>query len=348
MAGRSHAVELADGLEFDGVVAVTVQCQQFSGAEDKCRSPAPLQPELNFSANERNHLHVKLGFASGNGLNNNLPVNLSAWAADLEDDVKDINGRDRSHLLTAWYRHDFRVAGASEIQLTMGIIDATDYLDHNRYSNDEYSQFMNAALVNAPSTWLPSYDVGAALEWDSGDWSLRGVAMNVGSDGPGGSYDFFGLQVGRRVNSGLGEGNYRAILAATSHDLPEPGGDGDARGKQIILSFDQQLGPYWGGFVRIAVEDDAAAINYDALYSAGIDIVGQAWGRPLDNIGVAYGYLDGGNLEIDRSQVAEAYYRLALRAQLWLTADVQYISEELDAAENAEGWVFGLRASFEF
>ena len=190
MAGRSHAVELADGLEFNGVVAVAVQCQQVSGAEDKCRSPAPLQPELNFSANERNHLHVKLGFASGNGLNNNLPVNLSAWAADLEDDIKDINGRDRSHLLTAWYRHDFRVAGASEIQLTMGIIDATDYLDHNRYSNDEYSQFMNAALVNAPSTWLPSYDAGAAIEWDSGDWSLRGVAMNVGSDGPGGSYDF--------------------------------------------------------------------------------------------------------------------------------------------------------------
>ena len=231
MARHAHAVELADGLELTGVVAFAAQCQQFSEADDTCRSPSVLQPELNFSPDPRNHFHLKLGFASGNGLNSNLPVNLSAWAADLEDDVKDINGRGRDHLLTAWYRHDFRVAGPGGIQLTIGIVDATDYLDQNRYSNDEYSQFMNSALINAPSNWLPSYDAGAAFEWDAGDWSLRGVAMNVGDDGSGGSYDFLGLQLGRTVSSSLGEGNYRVVLAATSNDIAEPGGDRDARGK---------------------------------------------------------------------------------------------------------------------
>lgn len=348
MARHAHAVELADGLELIGVVAFAAQCQQFSEADDTCRSPTVLQPELNFSPDSRNHFHLKLGFASSNGLNSNLPVNLSAWAADLEDDVKDINGRGRDHLLTAWYRHDFRVAGPGDIQLTIGIIDATDYLDQNRYSNDEYSQFMNAALINAPSTLLPSYDAGAAFEWEAGDWSLRGVAMNVGDDGSGGSYDFLGVQLGRTVNSSLGEGNYRVVLAATSNDIAEPGGEREARGRQIILSFDQQFGANLGGFVRVDVQDDEIAIDYDALYSVGINVLGQAWSRPLDNVGIAYGYLDGGNLDIERSWVAEAYYRLGLRPQLWLTGDVQYIDEDLDQGADAKGWVFGLRASFKF
>jgi hypothetical protein len=44
------------------------------------------------------------------------------------------------------------------LDATIGIIDATDYLDENACSNDEYTQFMNEALVNGPNAFLPSHD----------------------------------------------------------------------------------------------------------------------------------------------------------------------------------------------
>jgi hypothetical protein len=45
-----------------------------------------------------------MGFAAGNGLNssdsrNRPPFVLATWAADPEDDVEDINGRNRDYLL---------------------------------------------------------------------------------------------------------------------------------------------------------------------------------------------------------------------------------------------------------
>jgi hypothetical protein len=47
-------------------------------------------------------------------------------------------------------------------------------------------------------------------------------------------------------------------------------------------------------------------------------------------------------LDIDSSQVAEAYARLVLNGYLALTMDIQYIREET-VAGGAEGFVFGLR-----
>lgn len=68
-------------------------------------------------------------------------ANLSPWAADLEDDLKDINGCGRDYLLTAWYRHGFSLAQDNRLNITLGIIDSTDFLDNNAYANDEYTQF---------------------------------------------------------------------------------------------------------------------------------------------------------------------------------------------------------------
>jgi hypothetical protein len=43
---------------------------------------------------------------------------------------------------------------------TLGIVSA--YLDDNAYSSDEYTQFMNQALVNDPHALLPAYGAGVA------------------------------------------------------------------------------------------------------------------------------------------------------------------------------------------
>jgi hypothetical protein len=108
--------------------------------------------------------------------------NLAPWAADLEDDVEDINDRHRDYLLTVWYRHTSELTENNALALTGGIIDATDYIDENAYANDEYTQFMNRALVNAPNGFTPSYDIGGAVEWEIGSWEFTAVGMNVGEN----------------------------------------------------------------------------------------------------------------------------------------------------------------------
>ena len=340
--------DITEKFSVNGIAAGSMQCQQVSNAENKCRGAAPLQPELRFMPDEQNEFLVKLGFAAGNGLNKELPVNVSPWGADLEDDVTDINGRDRSYLLTAWYKHTANLGAAGNLGLSAGIIDATDYLDQNRYSNDEYTQFMNSSLVNAPSALLPSYDAGAALEWQAGGWSLASVVMQVGENDAGNTYDFVGVQARRTVDLAMGPGNYRVIVAGTSHDFPRPGANGDARRRLLIFSFDQQFAPNIGAFMRVGWQDEDAAINYKALYSAGIDFDGALWNRSDDNLGIGYAWLNGGNLGIDKSHVGEAYYRFAMGPGLSITADLQVISENVDSAGGPDGWILGIRTTFEF
>jgi porin len=303
---------------------------------------------LSFRPGQSHELFLKLGFAAGNGINGRSPFVNAPWAADLEDDVRNIQGRDRDHVLTAWYRYTFIINGDQHLDATLGIIDATDYLDENAYSNDEYTQFMNPALTNGPNVLLPSYDLGAALAWDLGHWSLRGVFMEVGENDNGNSYSFYGLQVGRTVTSRLGVGNYRAAIAAGSQDFLHPDGAHMENRAGVVLSFDQEFGGVVGGWTRIGWQSDEAAVDYDAIYSGGIDIKGGPWGRGDDNIGLGFAYLHGGSLDIDRSLIAETYYRLKLRNGMGLTADIQYQEDDNKAGQGPSGWTFGFRAVIEF
>jgi hypothetical protein len=171
---------------------------------------------------------------------------------------------------------------------------------------------MNEALVNGPNAFLPSYDTGGALEWNSGPWSLRGVVMKVNENDGGNDYTFYGAQLGYTLQSELGEGNYRVLVDRTSEDFVDDTGESEHKHTSIVFSFDQQLGDALGAFLRIGWQDDDAAVNFDAIWSGGINISGASWKRVDDNIGLGYAYLDGGNLDIKHSQVAEAYYRFVI------------------------------------
>jgi porin len=352
LAGRpAVALELAEGLNLHGVLAGSLQCQRLSetaGADDRCRGVVPFQPEIEYTPAPSSTLYARLGFARSNGLNAASPFRLAPWIADHEDDVRDINGRDRDHLLNAWYRHSFSLPDDGAFNITLGIISASDYLDENAYSNDEFTQFMNQVLVNAPHALLPAYDAGAALEWQSGGIALRGVYMNIGENDDGNGFGFYGLQIGYTAHTALGEGTYRVMVDTTTEDFLDSQGRSPERRRTVLMSFDQQLGETLGAFVRLGWQDDAAAIDYEWLYSGGLDIRGTSWRRPSDNIGVAYGYLDGGNLDVRRTHVAEAYYRLVINEFLSLTADLQYMNDRLREVDGPEGMLFGLRTTLEF
>jgi porin len=351
LATPALAYDINEQLSIGGVLAGAIQCQSLSdapGYSNSCEGAVPFQPEFSFRPTEADEVFFKFGFAAGNGLDESTPFNISPWAAFLEEDVKNINGRNRDYLLTAWYKHTFSFADDHQLGTSFGIIDATDYLDENAYANDEYTQFMNPALTNGPNVFLPSYDLGMALEWDDGPWGLRAVLMNIGENDDGNNTDFYGLQAGYRVDTTLGAGHYRFILTGASEDFLDPTGTQLVDRAATLLSFDQEFGQAVGGWIRFGWQTDKAAVDYNALYSGGIDFKGRAWGRDADNIGLGYAYLNGANQDIETSHVAEAYYRWQLGEVLGLTADVQYQVDDYKVGGGPRGWTFGLRAAAEF
>lgn len=344
---RAAAFDLTDRVTIGGVLTAAYQYQMVSGTtdfEDTGRGAAVFQPDIHVALTVQDEIFVKFGFADGNALNDGTsPFHIAPWAADLEDGVKNINGRNRNYLLTAWYKHTFALSPDNFLGISGGIIDAADYLDENAYAGDEYTQFMNGALVHKVHDFFSSYDLGAAFEWNIGAMAVKSVVMTIGATNDENSYNYYGLQFGYMLNTILGEGNYRMIVDLTSREFEDPQGrKGQAR-KAMVLSFDQQLGDILGAWIRFGRQDDDAAIDYQNLYSGGLNILGKLWHREKDNVGLAYALMNSGNLAIDKSQVLEVYYRLVFNDYLAISADVQYLQDDLKDAKSPSGWILGTR-----
>ncbi len=348
----AYALDVDGKLNIEGDLVGGYQYQNISDApdvDDTGRGAILFQPTIRFQLTEQDVVQAKFGFATGDALNDEAsPFLLSPWAADLEEDVKGIGGRDRDYLLTAWYSHTFGLGGAGALDIAGGIIDATDYLDANAYANNRLTQFMNGALINGATAFLPSYDLGGAAQWALGSWSAGAVYMSVAQNDDHNSHGFFGLQAGYNAETALGEGNYRLILDATTDDFNGPDGASDKSRTGVMISCDQQLGEILGGWVRIGWQDDDALVDYQALFSGGIDVNGTQWARPQDTIGVGFAHLNGGNSAIDHSSVVELYYRLAFTQIAALTVDFQYLIDHYKTGNDPAGLISGLRfvASF--
>lgn len=349
---RCLAWEITDRLSIDGILAGAYQYQEVSDApefEDKGRGTVKMEPEFSFTPTENDQLFAKLGFARGNALNgDNSPFFLDPWGASLEDDMKNINGRSRDHLLTAWYKHTLQLKDSYRLGITGGIIDATDYLDDNAYANDEHTQFMNTALVNAPDFFVPSYDYGGALEFEWGNSAFQGVVMSVGENEDGHAYTFYAFEFNRAVTWAPGKGNYRVLAGTTSDDFWDTGGTKKEARRGMLLSLDQELGEILGAWVRMGWQDDKAAVNAKYIYSGGLDVKGELWGRKQDNGGIGFAYFGGGNSDIGSVRVLEGYLRFAFREVFAFTLDLQYMRDSYKTGADPEGFVFGVRLTAEF
>lgn len=320
-------------------------------AESFGRGAVAFQPEVSIMPTDQDEILFKFGFPAGNGVNGETQMVIPPWAATLEDDVKGINGRDRDYLLTAWYKHIFKLDDDHDLGITGGIIDATDYIDQNAYANDEYTQFMNPALVNGANGFAPSYDIGGALEWGTNAFYANGVMMNIGENDAGYNYNFYGAEIGYQLSAGLGKGTYRIIYEGSQDAFPDPTGTTLEDRNVVFFSCDQKFGKHIGGWVRLGWGTDDAAVDLKNLYSGGIDIRGSLWRRGADNIGIGYAFLEGGNTGLKSAQVAEAYYRMVMNDLFALTGDVQYQDNQYEntgAGNDIEAFTLGLRAVVEF
>lgn len=346
--GTALGSDINDTLTIGGILAGAYQHQDVEGDQNTGRGAVSFQTEISLKPSKHEEIFASLGFGAGNGLNDITSFNLAPWAASLEDDVKDINGRNRDYLLTVWYKYAFELGGDNTLWATGGIIDATAYIDENAYANDEYTQFMNGALVNAPNGFAPSYDMGGAVEWETANWDVTAVGMSVGANDNVNAYYFFAGQLGYKLDTAIGAGNYRVIGQITDHQFSnEQGGHEKLMG--AFISFDQELGDIFGAWIRLGWQDDKALVDYDTLYSGGINITGRWYGREDDNIGIGYAYLDG-NSGIEYTQVTEVYWRFVLTNNFAVTADVQYMHDkyEHDVDDSIEGFILGVRGGVAF
>ena len=301
---------------------------------------------LNFHPTEGDEVQITLSFAGGNGLKDtfgNKGFMFAPNADDLEDDLRDINGRNRDYLLEAWYRHTFKGEGFN-LSLTGGIIDATAYIDDNAFANDETTQFMNDVFVNNPLAGLPSYDLGGVAELDIGSFSVRGLVMNSKTD-EGRNYDYYSLQVGFSSDNRLGEGNYRVYYFRTSDDFSSKGGSYDHL-EGVGLSLDQSVGEKLGLFARLGVNTNTSTGDLKGFYSGGL--VFEEF--PLKGeLGLGYAYSDG-NKDVSGlkdANTAEAYYKVPLSGEAELTFDLQWDREKYTDRE-VEAFTYGLRLGIFF
>jgi len=322
------------------------------GVDDADRGAAVFDLGANFHPTETDEFQVTLSFAAGNGLNSIIPFSLAPYADDLEDDLKDINGRNRDYLLEAWYKHTFKLSENMTLGLTGGIIDATAYIDDNNFANCECSQFMNEAFVNHRNVNMPSYDIGGVAELNVSNVSIRALAMNTkfesGEDGFT-NYNYYALQAGYRLDAAIGEGNYRLYGFITNDRFrcPEEGRKDNLQG--FGMSADQKLGDIIGVFARVSWQDDEAVIDHDAVYSGGININGKLWKRENDEIGIGLAYLNGAcAADIDYSVAFETYAKFRVSSFSDVTLDVQYVKDNLRESGDRDGFMYGVRMNAYF
>jgi porin len=345
-----NAYELNEKLSLNGILAGTIQCQELSSqtaAENTCKAAAPIQPELTYRATMHDRLFLKLGFAAGHGLYDVSPFNTAPWGADLEEDVENINGSGRDYILEAWYARTFDLENNSRLAVTLGIIDASSYLDQNAYANDEYRQFMNPALSNAPNAFFPAYDPGIAAEWFYENWVFTAIYMDVYQATSSDKYSFYGVQAAYRLETTLGTGNYRIVVNGDRNFIDQAG-QSKQQNDILVISLDQQFGDEIAAFTRIGWRLDDQPIDYTAIYSGGIDISGISWNRLPDNIGLGLVYLEGDDRRMINTRIAEAYYRMVINTYLALTFDIQYMHDEYAQSAEAKGMIYSLRATLNY
>jgi len=83
----AQAYDVTDQLSIGGVLAGSILCQDIADAPSHssgCENQVPFLPEFSFRPSNTDEIFFKLGFAAGNGLNEESPFELSSWAAVTE------------------------------------------------------------------------------------------------------------------------------------------------------------------------------------------------------------------------------------------------------------------------
>jgi len=310
--------------------------------------------EGEFRPTPNDSLYAVVSVAKGNGLKGLGGLSVAVNADDLEDDVKDINGRGRDYLLEALYEHTFKLDETLALALTGGLLNATHYIDHNALADDEIMQFMNEVFVSR--FFLPTYEPGVRAGLSGAGWHADLVWMDVATETPRvdpDGYHFLGVDVGITLQLPIGEGHYHFIVQSTDRSMTRrTGSERSTRVRGAGVSLDQAVGENLGIFVRVgANNDEAAALVHHALYSGGLRLNGRALALPGWTLGAVFAYLDGAGDEVGdvrRTRVFETYGRYALTDYSNISLDIQHVADEIESGPDPDAWILGVRVNVYF
>lgn len=364
---NSYAADITDWLSVSGTATTVYQWLKMTkgyadaDTQDKTkdRGSAVIDFNVSFKPTENDEFFLRASFAKGDGLKDINPFKLSPNADDLFHDLQNINGHPRDHLQELWYSHRFSLQKDISLKIRAGIIDSTALIDDNSYAADELHQFMNEALVHNPLVNLPSYDGGVALEFEWDKFHLRLVGMRSKNENESmdvRNYNWIGMQAGYKLETSIGEGNYRIYTYTTNKRFENWDADAYRALKGIGVSFDQQIiKELLGAFFRAGWQDDSAKVDYNRMFSLGLNLNGSVWGRKDDELGIGYAYLKSPskNEELKHSQVFEGYVKFKLFSYKFINSDItfdyQYIRDKARESENTKaGNIYGVRLNFNF
>lgn len=264
---------------------------------------------------------------------------------------------DKGRLQVSEVNYRWRWSGNT---LTLGLVDATGYLDFSRVANDETTQFLGTGFVNNPTIRFPDYTLGAALHHSYKGQRLPGFTLFVGSshglaDNPERSYaelievnnDEKGIFAGTEVYWQRSITTLRVGAWQNSGEFARLDGSAETTSDHGVYAVaDVALGDALlnlrlgcaNADVSEAAEFMALAVEYPlGAVPAGL---GVARTQAADSLDDAWD---------DRDQ-AEFYLRFTPHQNLHISPSLQYIRHsglQVDATSE-DHWVTSLRAGYSF
>jgi hypothetical protein len=302
-------------------------------------------------------------------------------------------GDDAAAILAqAWYQLDVPLDGTRDdasqhLEINVGKIDPFVFFDQNTIADDESARFLNNAFVHNPLLdsggaagvdaygFSPGTRLAYHVDGTAGDWWR--VSVGAFGAGEGASFkDSFNqpfviaqLEAGHPYANGL-TGNYRLYAWTNGSATPYSNAAASVTERQSGwgLSVDQPVTEAITLFARYG-HASAGHVRFDHAVTAGMQLVGAAWGRENDRLGLAGGWLsasqgfeaDAPTLDADgvdgpdfgyaasgAERLAELYYAWHVNDHLELTPDLQWISRRGADGEAGDITVLGLRATMGF
>lgn len=207
---------------------------------------------------------------------------------------------------------------ANNLIVTIGKFAVVDVFDTNAYAHDPRADFLNWAVIDAGAfdyaadSW--GYTYGAALEWNQGNWTLRGGLFELSPEPNAkinrigfGKYSIIGeaemrhtwndhpgkIKLTAFVNRApMGSYDEATALAQSAGAAPDTAlvrRNGSRSG--AVINIEQDLAADVGFFARLSASDGSKETyeftDVDRSLSAGLSIKGGHWGRHDDTIGIA-------------------------------------------------------------
>jgi len=240
---------------------------------------------------------------------------------------------------------------------TIGKIDLANYFDSNNVANDENSQFLSGAFVNAHALSMAKKGPGARLQLKLADPLVLGIGYGSGDASGAEIIDHgFGIaELDYKVKLHELEGNYR-VYGAVDGALPDKDDTGAVKPDSIKqkqknaynfgISIDQQVTDKLTLFGRFAQRERSVYLT-STSWSAGLQYTGLIPGRGDDVTAFAYGQISGRGMQEQEKQF-ECYYKIKAQEKVTISPIVQYLITPQGDPARSNVVVLGLRSQVNF